>query len=68
MWETLEVDAAGSSMGGVPCTSSQNCPGRNVAAQADYIEPQILPDGQKSCGLACTHADWRYHNYGLYAH
>ena len=43
----------------------------NVAhtnADADYIEPQVLPHGLRSCGLSCTHADWRYHDHNMYAH
>jgi hypothetical protein len=39
----------------------------HTSAEADYVEPETLPPGQKACQLSCTHADWRYHVHGDYA-
>jgi hypothetical protein len=36
---------------------------KSSGAQADYVETPNLP-----CGYNCVHADWRYHDYGLYVH
>jgi hypothetical protein len=54
------------SAGGVVINST-SVNATHTAAQADYVEPQVLPSGQSACGLACTHADWRYHVHGDYA-
>ena len=50
-WQTM-YDAAG---------SYDPNPKKRTGAQADYREPKNGP-----CGLACVHADWRYHDYGKY--
>jgi hypothetical protein len=36
---------------------------QSSGAQADYVETPDL-----ACGYNCVHADWRFHDYGLYVH
>ena len=68
-WQQM-VDAAGGQI--VIGSSGQSNPSAPVTltqtgGNADWIEPQVLKTS-KGCGLRCTHADWRYHDYGNYAH
>jgi len=52
--------------GGVVTVQTANevsVPVNNTGAKASFVEPQ-----SGHCGLACTHADWRYVDRGKYVH